>query len=398
MQPLQALSGDVVYLGLVVLAMNGALAAPGDENWDGRFRLPGLNGPVKAMAVRGSDLYCGGGFNFAGGTYARSIARWDGTNWFPLGSGVDDDSYSGTVSSILLRGHEVIVGGRFTHAGGVLATNVARWDGTNWTGLGRGLVHQPSGWGGVHALASAPDFLYAAGFFTHTGDKPVSGLAKWDGAQWSAVGGNPPLAQGGYFNALAVMGRDLYAGGDVLFAPGAGGSYLARWDGTNWSGLGSGLTNRESQHGYGSVNALATLDKDLYAAGWFDTAGGQPAAGVARWDGRNWWPLGSGVTGRVSELAMSGGELCAAGNFTMAGAKPAGSFSLWHIPPRLEIRRLGAEVEISWPAQAVGCALQSTTNLPSANWINTRPPGVSGQRHVLIETPGAASGFYRLQR
>ncbi len=53
----------------------------GDERF--RVYLP----YVRALAVSGSDLYAGGGFELAGGVPAYGIAKWDGSNWSALGQG-----------------------------------------------------------------------------------------------------------------------------------------------------------------------------------------------------------------------------------------------------------------------------------------------------------------------
>src|SRR3972149_6550920 len=65
--------------------------APGDQHWVAGFHLPGMNSGVTALAVDGDgNLYAGGGFTTAGGTRANRIAKWDGTTWAPLGSGMDN--------------------------------------------------------------------------------------------------------------------------------------------------------------------------------------------------------------------------------------------------------------------------------------------------------------------
>ena len=68
----------------------GAPAAPGDEYWAAGFSFPGLNGGVSDLAF-GPDgsLYAGGQFTTAGEVAANYIARWDGAQWHPLGSGMD---------------------------------------------------------------------------------------------------------------------------------------------------------------------------------------------------------------------------------------------------------------------------------------------------------------------
>ena len=55
-------------------------------------------------------------------------------------------------------------------------------------------------------------------------------------------------------------------------------SHIAKWDGANWSALGSGM-NR-------TVYALAVDGAgDLYAGGDFTTAGGVSANYIAKWNG-----------------------------------------------------------------------------------------------------------------
>jgi hypothetical protein len=61
----------------------------------------------------------------------------------------------------------------------------------------------------------------------------------------------------------------------------------------------------------------------LYAGGDFTTADGNAANYIAQWDSSRWWPLGSGVDGRVWALVKSGGTLYAGGEFKMAGGNVA---------------------------------------------------------------------------
>src|SRR5438477_245468 len=43
---------------------------------------------VFGLAVSGGDLYAGGKFTTAGGSAANYIAKWDGSSWSALGSGI----------------------------------------------------------------------------------------------------------------------------------------------------------------------------------------------------------------------------------------------------------------------------------------------------------------------
>src|SRR5438045_3700801 len=60
------------------------------------------------------------------------LAKWSGSDWVNIG-------FAGVVLAMVSDGTNLYVGGSFTNAGGVLNTNVARYDGTNWYSLGTGL-------------------------------------------------------------------------------------------------------------------------------------------------------------------------------------------------------------------------------------------------------------------
>src|SRR5512140_2140284 len=75
---------------------------------------------------------------------------------------------------------------------------------------------------------------------------------------------------------------------------------VAQADCVTWSALGGGLD--------GPVWALTVHGGGLIAGGSFLYAGGQPATGVARWDGTAWQALGDGLTD-VRSLGVWNGEL-----------------------------------------------------------------------------------------
>ncbi len=103
------------------------------------------NSPAVALLVHddgtGPALYAGGWFSSIGGVAASGIARWNGTSWSPVGTGLASTPPAYTAAHVLRSFQDgatraLYVGGRFTTAGGVPANGVARWDGTTWTGLG----------------------------------------------------------------------------------------------------------------------------------------------------------------------------------------------------------------------------------------------------------------------
>jgi len=161
------------------------------------------------IAVSDGDVYVGGWFGSAAGVPVNNIAKWDGSSWSALGSGVTG-GYADGVNAIAVSGSNVYVGGRFASAGGATGTRgIAKWNGTSWSALGSGTN------GAVYAIAVSGSDVYIGGQFTSTGGVSANNIAKWNGSSWSALGsgvaGNdvyPPLVA-----AISISGSDLYAGG-----------------------------------------------------------------------------------------------------------------------------------------------------------------------------------------
>src|SRR5262249_11403662 len=128
-------------------------------------------------------------------------------------------------------------------------------------------------------------------------------------------------------------GPALYAGGSFTRAGGAQANYVAKWDGRQWSALGSGMDHY--------VWALTVFDDGtgpaLYAGGTFVTAGGAPVNRIAKWDGTEWSALGSGMdpgmNAGVQALTVfdngTGPALYAGGDFRMAGGVTANNIAMW---------------------------------------------------------------------
>jgi hypothetical protein len=112
-------------------------------------------------------LYAGGTFVSAGGVTVNRIAKWNGTAWSALGTGVDN-----RVNALARSGSYLYAGGLFTTAGGSGASSVARWNGNAWSPLGSGTNSV------VRALATAASQLYVGGGFTTAGAKTISYMAQ----------------------------------------------------------------------------------------------------------------------------------------------------------------------------------------------------------------------------
>ncbi len=297
-------SGGVLYVGGSFTNVNdgGVVLDAADylAKWDGtHWSAVGsgtggngsLNGTVIALALSGQDLYVGGGFIDVdnAGTQLWSadyVAKWDGANWSSLGNnGAGNGSLGNYVYALLMDGTDVLVGGSFSDVRDGASTlldvdYIARWNGSHWSAVGAG----PGGTSGalnapVMALTRLGSDIYVGGNFNDVYDGAVhvpeaDYVAKWDGAHWSALGGN-----GGGVGSLnqrvtsfAVNGTDLYAGGYFTSlnnqgVPDSTGAYVARWDGSAWHGLGS---NGAGGGALGdSVWALASGGSNLYVGGPF---------------------------------------------------------------------------------------------------------------------------------
>lgn len=253
---------------------------------------------INSLAVNPQDnLFMGGVFKRIGGyqgaVTATNIARWDGTQWFILGAGVN-----GEVRTIVCIGNDVYVGGTFTTAGGLAATNLARWDGTNWWPVGGGIK------GTVNVLASNGEELYVGGTFTNVGALSVQNIAKWDGQNWNNLAGglsgpSPSVT------SILVTNEEIFVGGRFIAAGGISATNIATWNGASWTGLGNGLI--------GPAYALTKNGNNLYAAGGV-TNFGLPF--ISEWDGTTWTnllPTNLPMGGPIKVLFFETNELYAGG-------------------------------------------------------------------------------------
>ncbi|MEQ9097370.1 MAG: GC-type dockerin domain-anchored protein [Phycisphaerales bacterium] len=281
---------------------------------EGLFLPPGVSGDVRDAVVwddgRGPALYLAGEFFSAGDTATTLVARWDGQTWESLTSITGSQLSGEEVNALAVfddgGGPDLYAGGIFSRAGGLTATNIAKWDGRTWRevegSLGQGIngrvdcMH-------VHADATGTA-LYVGGQFDRAGGVSASNIARWDGSEWSRLGSGFAAGVDAAVFAMETFddgsGPDLYVGGAFTSVTGIGSArYIARWDGSAWSAVGSGAD--------GGVRALRTIVADgrpyLYIGGAFQTIGGVSASLIARFDGNDWRPIGDGLEGsEVSDI------------------------------------------------------------------------------------------------
>ncbi|MHC1726203.1 MAG: hypothetical protein AB9866_09385 [Syntrophobacteraceae bacterium] len=305
-------------------------AAPGDERWSDSFSPLGMGGYVNALAVDGNgNLYAGGWFTSANGVPANNIAKWNGSTWSALGSGIEMSGYgSAAVYALALDASgNLYAGGIFASAGGVAANNIAKWNGNEWSALGSGM--NDAVW---TLILDAHGNLHAGGRFTTASGVAANYIAKWNGSAWSALGSGMGVNENEFFGvyALAVDATgNIYAGGRFTTAGGSPARYVAKWNGSAWSALGSGIGSDLN------VPAVFTLALDswgnLYAGGHFSVAGDVPASNIAFWNGNNWSALGPGTSSIVCALTTDKkGNLYAGGVFAEAGGVITNNVARWN--------------------------------------------------------------------
>ena len=109
---------------------------------------------VCALAVLpNGDLVAGGGFTTAGGVSANGIARWNGTSWSALGSGMDASVYA----LATLPNGNLVAGGEFSVVNGAVSVYIAQLTTTcPATAVSHGAGCSGSGGPNVLAATSLP--------------------------------------------------------------------------------------------------------------------------------------------------------------------------------------------------------------------------------------------------
>jgi hypothetical protein len=357
-------SGPALFVG-GFFASIGTVAASHIAKWNGASWAAlgsGLGGSISTNVYAltefddgtGAALYVGGYFTLAGGLSANHIAKWDGSSWSALSTGVSapNNSTSG-VSALAVfddgTGPALYAGGHFTTAGGVTVSHIAKWDGSAWSALGTGLGATDK----VLALAVFDDgtgpALYAGGWITTAGGVSVQNIAKWNGTNWSGLGSTMTAVH--YFPSVSTLtvfdngsGAALYVGGLFQTIAGVTVNHLAKWNGSTWAALGSGFDNIYDPYGGATVTSLAVFDEGsgprLFAMGDFTTAGGVAAQGLARWSGSAWSPVGQGLFNPVASGVVasavfddsSGPALYLGGQFISAPDSHDSFLAKWGCP------------------------------------------------------------------
>lgn len=218
-----AISGSDVYVrGFFTAIGNRGLRTINMAKWDGTdWSLPVrpvvAAGPLPLVA-QGGQIYASEVSSYTPeGTFIASyrIGRLVGTNWEPVGGDVS----GGGVTGIAFKGNEMFVAGSFTSAGGVQVDRIAKWNGSEWSTLGTGLNNTAT------AIAVHNNDVYVAGTFTQAGGQAVNRIARWDGTNWYPLG----TGVNSTVNTIVSSNGKVYVGGTFLTTGGFTASRIGRW-------------------------------------------------------------------------------------------------------------------------------------------------------------------------
>ncbi|MFZ4656017.1 MAG: InlB B-repeat-containing protein, partial [Caldilineaceae bacterium] len=255
-------------------------------------------------------------FSTAGGVAANRIAKWDGSSWSSLGSGLNGD-----VAALAVSGSDLYVGGSFSTAGGVAANRIAKWDGSSWSSLGSGVR------GTVFALAVSGSELYVGGSFDRAGNKAAPNIAKAQLSRTYTITASASPAAGG-----SVSGDGTVNHGDpvtVTATANLGYSFV------NWTEGGNAVSTA-AQYGFtatGNRSLVANFSLNQYtitvsaipAAGGSVTGGGTVSYGSTRtviatanngYSFANWTENGNPVSINATYVFTATGNRTLVANFS----------------------------------------------------------------------------------
>jgi len=267
---------------------------------------------VTSICVAGTDIYIGGYFSSVGGVAVNNIAKWNGSTWSALGSGVTGGFSPAPVQALAHDGTYLYAGGYFTNAGGIASSFLAKWDGTSWSQVGG----TPNG--AVWDIELNENKIYICGIFTSVGGISANRIAEYSGGAWHSLGTG--LSAMGY--DMTLDGANLYATGNFITAGDLSATYVAKWNGLTWSALNAGFN--------GAGRSVKFHNGKLYAGGNFTTAGGVSATRVAVWDGTSWSGLGTGLPAYPETIEACGSDIYFGGSFISAGEVNSQYLAKWN--------------------------------------------------------------------
>ena len=376
-QPFSAIQGSVMRFrsGVDGMWMSGRFSIAGDSSirnlamWSGAAwkGFGNASESLRDFAVLGSQVFAIENHKRTGQADSQAVVRWNGSDWSRADLGtawasamclasdsqnvylaaadsydahgylwkwsgsrflrLEASGYAGTPFTLMGDRGRLYLGG-LVRAGEAGADNAMEWVGGKWKSLTT-VVNSGPFYLPTLLRSNGVDLFVGGRTIMHAGNKPASGIARWNGTLWDPMGGGFKVAGNGIgrmtVGDIVFHGSDVYAGGRFDSAQGGAAKNIARWDGSAWHALGGGFP--------GEVHALLYDRDGLVAGGAVDSSDTASSALknqiIGRWDGSDWWPMGSGLQGRVDKLAYYRGKVCAFGNLKGLDDTAFTSISIW---------------------------------------------------------------------
>ncbi len=198
--------------------------------WVGIGGTSDFSNDIRTMTVYDGELWVGGDFNNVGGcTACDGVVKWTGSAWVGGDSGVDiTGGVDSTVRVLYVdpSTNLLYLGGHFIELNldGVINTDcngIAVYDGSDWAPLGTGVNSY------VRAITTYNGNIIAGGDFNMAGATTANKIAKWNPttSTWYAMG----TGMNDYVKSAAVYNGSLYAGGPFTTADGLTRNRIAKW-------------------------------------------------------------------------------------------------------------------------------------------------------------------------
>ncbi|HEY6172470.1 MAG TPA: T9SS type A sorting domain-containing protein [Candidatus Kapabacteria bacterium] len=336
---------DMVAVGKDIFILGDFIGAGTLKNfktpirWDGNkwSRLPsayGKRGFSHIFSIN-DTLYATGDFPTINGDSSIGIAKWDGEKWLPVyhpGISKKNYEFGSTITDLSISKKGWLT---YINAKGTLVFNneekqelargnissfsfkddtlfmikvvdtigyLIKWDRISGESLLDSMIllsinpHGDRNPGFITKLVAKDDKIFIVGDFTHIDDKLVNNIAMWDGTTWHSFG-RGVSDTGKYLTGAYTKGKpiedivfhkdDIYVGGFFARADSSIALSIAKWNGKEWSPLGSGVTSLDDYYdpfAAGVVRAMTIVDDKLYIAGTFNLAGGKNAQNISYYE------------------------------------------------------------------------------------------------------------------
>lgn len=305
-----------------ILYLTGLSAAAQTNQWVAAG-MPAYGHSVRTLYVDTANdlLYAGGNIEVFGNSSTEySLTVYDGHSWDTLGR------FSGPVFSILNFEGDLYVGGLFHLVNEKPIVGLAKYDGTTWT--------DPTGFdpGYVARIRVIDDTLYIAGVFDIINGDSIHSIAKYNGDHWLSVYDFPGQLGGATINDFIIYKGDFFVAGNFVIN---NTSDLLVYENSSWQPVGNGISG-----GFNEAVELEVYKDNLYVSGTIDKAAGNVGHGIQKWDGQFWTEVGSSLqriegqeSGQITirELEKYNSYLYASGTFLFAEDVPAPQgIALWN--------------------------------------------------------------------